>query len=92
MLIPSWIISILAFLNVGILYVWYRRKNSWTAIALMIPLVYIGVICVTLDNLDDVDALNLLTYGVIILLVCKGIVYAKHAGLLGMGHNGTLDD
>lgn len=78
MLVPSWIIVILAFVNVGLLGVWAYRFKTLVPIALMLPMLYIGVGYALFDQMDLVTARIYSRWGVASLLFVLTFLLSAH--------------
>lgn len=90
MTVPSWIVVVLLLLNVGILATWYHRKRSWTALALLLPMLYMAVVYTVIDTME-VSKIQLYGRGgFAVLLFCQALVFAQLAGILPGGkRNGS---
>lgn len=86
-LIPAYIISLLALINVIILFIWFLRTRSWTSVALILPLLYLILIYTFIDNLDLAEAQKYGRWGFAILLVSLAFINAVYAKIPGGGHN-----
>lgn len=83
--VPAWIIVVLLLADVGVLATWYHRSRSWTALALLLPMIYMAVVYTIIDSME-VTAIQLYgRLGFAVLLICQGIVFAQLAGILPGG-------
>lgn len=78
MLIPSWIIVMLAFANASILGVWIWKFRTVTPLALMLPMIYIGVGYALFDQMDIVTARMYSRLGMGVLLFVLIFLLSAH--------------
>lgn len=90
-MVPSWLIVVLLLGNVGILATWYHRRRSWTALALLLPMLYMSVVYTFIDNWEVEKIQVYGRSGFAVLLFCQGMVFAQLAGILpgGKTRNGS---